>query len=38
VGLFPRPIKIGGGRNAWIESEVDAYIEARIVARDQVRV
>lgn len=33
-GAFPRPIKISGARqNAWIESEVDAYIEARIAER-----
>ncbi len=35
-GLFPKPIKIGGGRNAWLESEVDGYIKARIADRDQV--
>jgi prophage regulatory protein len=35
-GLFPKPIKIGGGRNAWLESEIDAYIEAKIAERDQV--
>jgi prophage regulatory protein len=36
AGRFPKPIKIGGGRNAWVESEVDAYIKARIAERDQV--
>jgi prophage regulatory protein len=35
AGSFPRPTKIGGGRNAWVEPEVDAYIKARITARDQ---
>jgi prophage regulatory protein len=35
TGLFPRPIKIGGGRNAWLETELDAWIEARIAERDQ---
>jgi prophage regulatory protein len=35
-GQFPRPTKIGGGRNVWLESEIDAYIKARLDARDQV--
>jgi len=33
-GLFPKPIKLGGGKNArasgWIESEIDQWIEDRI--------
>ena len=34
-GAFPRPVKISGARsNAWVESEVDAYVEARIQARE----
>lgn len=34
-GKFPKPIKIGGGRiNAWVASEVDAWIEGRIAQRD----
>jgi prophage regulatory protein len=33
-GKFPRPIKIGENRNAWIEDEVDAYILAKRDARD----
>lgn len=33
-GLFPRPIKISGARqNAWLENEIEAYIEARIADR-----
>jgi prophage regulatory protein len=35
-GQFPKPTKIGGGRNVWLESEIDAYIKARLAARDQV--
>jgi prophage regulatory protein len=35
-GRFPKPIKIGGGRNAWLESEIDDYLRARIADRDQV--
>lgn len=36
---FPRPIKLGNGKRppvAWVESEVDAYIAARIEASRQV--
>lgn len=29
-GEFPRPIAIGGGRVAWIEGEIDAWIAERI--------
>jgi prophage regulatory protein len=35
VGLFPRPVKIGN-KNAWIESEIDAWIAERIQERDAV--
>jgi len=34
---FPRPVKLGIGRNArgaFIESEIDAWIEAKIAERD----
>jgi prophage regulatory protein len=31
---FPRPIKIGSRSVAWIEEEVDAWIEARRAQRD----
>jgi prophage regulatory protein len=30
TGAFPRPIKLGENRNAWLEAEVDAWIEARV--------
>ena len=34
-GAFPRPVKISGARqNAWVESEVDAYVSARIAERE----
>jgi len=29
-GQFPRPVKIGVRSVAWVESEVDAWIESRI--------
>jgi prophage regulatory protein len=34
AGKFPRPVKLGANTNAWIEAEIDAYIETRISARD----
>ncbi len=34
AGKFPRPIKIGENRNAWIEDEVDAHILAKRAERD----
>lgn len=33
-GAFPRPIKIGPRACAWLEDEVDAWIEDRIAQRD----
>ena len=35
-GTFPRPLKLGEGEratNAWLESELDAWVEARAKAR-----
>ena len=34
AGNFPAPIKLGERSSAWVASEVDAYIESRIAARD----
>lgn len=31
-GRFPRPVSLGGRAVGWIESEVDEWIRARIVA------
>lgn len=31
---FPRPTKLGPRAVAWVESEVDAWIDARIAERD----
>jgi predicted DNA-binding transcriptional regulator AlpA len=34
-GKFPKPIRLGGGRRiAFIESEIDDYLEAQRAARD----
>jgi prophage regulatory protein len=32
-GEFPPPIKIGSRSSAWVEDEIDAWIEARIALR-----
>jgi prophage regulatory protein len=34
AGRFPKTIRVGDNRNAWIEAEVDAYIATRIAERD----
>lgn len=31
-GKFPKPISIGERAVAWLESEIDAWIQARIVS------
>jgi prophage regulatory protein len=33
-GLFPRPIHLGPGRIAWLEHEIDEWINERAAARD----
>lgn len=33
-GSFPAPIKLGAARNAWVEAEIDAWIESKIAERD----
>ena len=32
AGKFPRPVEIGGGRVAWLESEIDTWIASRAQA------
>jgi prophage regulatory protein len=32
-GTFPRPVRIGGRAVAWLESDIDAWIEARLQER-----
>jgi prophage regulatory protein len=34
AGDFPQPVKLGERASAWPESEVSAWCEARIAARD----
>lgn len=31
---FPKPVRLGPGRKAFVASEVEAWCEARIAARD----
>jgi len=33
-GDFPKPVNVGPGRIAWVASEIDAWIKARVDARD----
>lgn len=33
VGEFPKPVPLGNSLSAWVEDEVDAWIEARISER-----
>ena len=33
-GEFPKPVSLGGGRKAFLASEVDDWIEARLAERD----
>ena len=35
AGKFPKPVKGVAKANAWVESEIDALIAARIAGRDQ---
>ena len=34
AGLFPRRVKLGPRRVGWVESEIDAWCQARIDERD----
>ena len=31
AGKFPRPVKLSSSRNAWLESDIDKWIEARVL-------
>jgi prophage regulatory protein len=35
AGKFPKPVRGVAKANAWVESEIDALIAARIAGRDQ---
>ena len=34
TGRFPRPVKLSSSRNAWLASDVEAWIEAKVTERD----
>jgi prophage regulatory protein len=34
AGKFPKRVPIGPGRYAYVESEIDAYVDALVAARD----
>ena len=34
-GLFPKPVKLTERSSAWVESEVQGWIDTRITQRDQ---
>jgi prophage regulatory protein len=31
---FPKPLKLSSSRNAWLESDVDAWLKSRLATRD----
>jgi len=33
-GRFPRPLKVGQNKNAWLASEIHDWIAARVAERD----
>ena len=33
-GQFPKPVNLGNSLSAWVEDEVEAWIDARIADRD----
>lgn len=35
AGEFPRQVQLGGTQVRWVEAEIDAWIAARIDARDK---
>jgi prophage regulatory protein len=34
AGKFPKPVKLGEGTTAWIEEEIDAWLDERIAERN----
>lgn len=35
-GLFPKPVSLGDRAVAWLESEIQDWVSARVKARDQI--
>lgn len=36
AGTFPKSIPLPGGRSAWLESEIDAWMKKRIALREAI--
>jgi prophage regulatory protein len=37
AGKFPKPVKLGTNRNAFVEAEIDGWIKEKIAAREPQR-
>ncbi|HEY5129286.1 MAG TPA: AlpA family phage regulatory protein [Bradyrhizobium sp.] len=37
AGKFPKRVPVGASRYGYVEAEIDAYINARIAARDEAK-
>ena len=35
LGRFPRPIKLGERGSGWLTTEIDAWLQSRVDARDE---
>ena len=35
IGRFPKPIKLGERCSGWLTTEIDAWIQSRVDARDE---
>ena len=35
LGRFPRPIKLGKRGSGWLRTEIDAWLQSRVDARDE---
>ena len=35
LGRFPKPIKLGERGSGWLTSEIDAWLQSRVDARDE---
>jgi prophage regulatory protein len=35
-GKFPKPVKLSTSRNAWLESDINRWMETRLAERDRV--
>ncbi len=35
IGSFPKPIKLGDRGSGWLLSEIDAWLQSRVDARDE---